>query len=149
MRVYTKNYTKPDAASRVDSRKKKKCRKREILYNMSIKCIVMYNTDDAAATYDRSETRTSRRSTPSLYYDSSALTAAVAAVAVTTAAAVPSNGEYLAAAAAEAAAAADDPAAEGECRFWYLAAGRPSAASGDGSDSADDEPVPGGDCAGL
>lgn len=65
------------------------------------------------------------------HYDSSAFAAA------------PSNGEYLAA-------DADDPAAEGECRFWYLAAGRPSAASGDGSDSADDDPVvPGGECAGL
>lgn len=49
----------------------------------------------------------------------------------------PSNGEYL-----DVDAAADG----GDCRFWYLDADRPSA-SGDGSDSADDEP--GGDWAGL
>lgn len=54
-------------------------------------------------------------------YDSSALTA--------------SNGEYL--------------AADGERRFWYLVADLPST-SGDGSDSADDEPpAPGGVRAGL
>ncbi|CAI6358739.1 unnamed protein product [Macrosiphum euphorbiae] len=54
-------------------------------------------------------------------YDSSALTA--------------SNGEYL--------------AADGERRFWYLVADLPST-SGEGSDSADDEPpAPGGVRAGL
>jgi len=79
-------------------------------------------------------TRPERKS----FYDSSALT--------------PSKGEYLAEDDDDedvAAAAAECGQLGGDWRFWYLVADLPSS-SGDGSDSADDEPpVPAGDRAGL